>query len=167
MPALYDTFLIQEPLRQDPFAVTHNPSDRATLIEVYSKSIEYFDERNRRRTVERLQHELGVLYMQAGEWRKALRMLEPLWRAVSWRKEGWWELLEGLGEMVEECAVRCSDRETVVRRAWEGMNDCFGKSLIEGYDFSKCLDRMGDLETKPNVVVRADEVVSCCTILYF
>lgn len=124
MPALYDTFFIQEPLRQDPFAVTHNPSDRATLVEVCSKSIKYFEERNRRRAVERLQYELGILYMQAGEGRRALRILEPLWRAVSWRKEGWWDLLGRLGERVRECAVRCHDRETVVRGAWEGMNDC-------------------------------------------
>ncbi|KAL8646485.1 MAG: hypothetical protein Q9210_006117, partial [Variospora velana] len=54
MPALYDTFLIQEPLRQDPFAVTHNPDDTATRIGIYRKSILYFEERHCRRAVERL-----------------------------------------------------------------------------------------------------------------
>ncbi|KAL8826474.1 MAG: hypothetical protein Q9170_007390 [Blastenia crenularia] len=147
MPALYDTFLIQEPLRQDPFAVTHNPSDRATLIGVYSKSIDYFGERDRRRAVERLRYELGVLYTQDGEWKKALKILEPLWREVSWRKEGWWELLGGLGVRVRECAWKCGDRGTVVRCAWEGMSN-YG---------------MENLESKPRIVVRAGETVSYCT----
>ncbi|KAL8931653.1 MAG: hypothetical protein Q9216_007125, partial [Gyalolechia sp. 2 TL-2023] len=153
MPALYDTFLIQEPLRQDPFAVTHNPSDRATLVEVYSKSIEFFEERSRRRAVERLRYEVGVLYMQGGEWRKALRILEPLWRNVSWRKEGWWALLGGLGERTSN-VTRLLRTDAI--NGWAG----FGKSLKEDYDFSKCLQDMGDLGSKPRVVIRADELVS-------
>ncbi len=121
MPTLYDTYLIQEPLRQDPFAVTHNPHDTATLIDVYGKSIHYFEERNRRRAAERLQYELGLLYVQRGEWKRALKVLEPLWRTVSWRREGWWVMLGRLVERVGECAVRCGDAETVVKRSWERM----------------------------------------------
>ncbi|KAL8950126.1 MAG: hypothetical protein Q9222_003826 [Ikaeria aurantiellina] len=123
MPSLYDTFLIQEPLREDPFAVVNNPDDKATLIEVYHKSTAYYHERDRRRAVERLQYEVAVLYMQEEEWRKALGMLLPLWESVSWRREGWWELFWGLGQQVRECARRCEDSNLVVRVEWEMMCD--------------------------------------------
>ncbi|KAL9594669.1 MAG: hypothetical protein Q9219_006907 [cf. Caloplaca sp. 3 TL-2023] len=166
MLALYDTFLIQEPLRQDPFAVTHNPSDRATLIGVYSKSIEYFDERDRTRAVERLKYELGMIYVRQGEWSKALNVLEPLWRSVSWRREGWWELLEGLGETVRDCALRCEDGETVVRQAWEGMSSCLRQGSKDVHDLSKCLDAMDKPPSKPRTVVRAGETVSCLSFTF-
>lgn len=134
MPALYDTFLVQEPLRQDPFAVTHNPNDTATRIDIYRKSILYFEERHRRRAVERLKYELGLLYVQQGEWERALKVLKPLWEGVSWRREGWWPILAALGEVVRECAVRCGDGDMVVRGAWEGMNSC--RSLRHIFSFS-------------------------------
>ncbi|KAI4128739.1 MAG: hypothetical protein LQ338_002582 [Usnochroma carphineum] len=168
MPPLYDTFLIQEPLRQDPFAVTHNPHDTATLIDIYRKSILYFEERRRRRAVERLQYELGALHMQQGEWKKALKVLEPLWSNVSWRQEAWWGFLAGLGERLRECAWRCGDAETVVKGCWEGISECLETTLEHGYDFSTCLNGMPNLELRPMVVVRADEVVSClsCTFAF-
>lgn len=124
MPALYDTFLIQEPLRQDPFAVTHNPDDTATRIAIYRKSILYFEERHRTRAVERLKYELGLLYVQQGEWERALKVLKPLWEGVSWRREGWWAILGALGEVLRKSAASCGDGETVIRGAWEGMSSC-------------------------------------------
>lgn len=39
----------------------------------------------------------------------------------------------------------------------------FNSSLEENYDFSECLDKMGDLVERLNVTVKADELVSCCT----
>ncbi|KAL9592069.1 MAG: hypothetical protein Q9179_007088 [Wetmoreana sp. 5 TL-2023] len=160
MPAIYDTFLIQEPLRQDPFAVTHNPSDTATLLEVYNKSSDYFTKRSRRRAVERLQYETGLLYMREGRWKKALDVLRPLWQSVSWRREGWWDLFGGLGQAVRECARKCGDRETVIMAEWESMCNVFLGNQDEDYDFSKCLEGMETLEAKPRVVVRAEEVIS-------
>ncbi|KAL9045541.1 MAG: hypothetical protein Q9206_007275 [Seirophora lacunosa] len=153
MPALYDTFLIQEPLRQDPFAVTHNPNDTATRIDIYRKSILYFEERHRRRATERLKYELGLLYVQQGEWERALKVLKPLWEGVSWRREGWWPILAALGEVVRECAVRCGDGEMVIRGAWEGMNSCLKTGLDEDYDFSRCLDSVSNLNIRPQVML--------------
>ncbi|KAL8929907.1 MAG: hypothetical protein Q9208_001051 [Pyrenodesmia sp. 3 TL-2023] len=140
MPALYDTFLIQEPLRQDPFAVTHNPHDTATLIDVYRKAILYFEERSRRRAVERLQYELGLLYVQQGEWKKALRVLEPLWRCTA-----------------EMFIVAMHSPILIGDTGRSGLNSI----LEENYDFSECLDKMGDLVERLNVKVKADELVSC------
>ncbi|KAL8736169.1 MAG: hypothetical protein Q9166_000324 [cf. Caloplaca sp. 2 TL-2023] len=161
MPPLYDTFLVREPLRDDPFAVTHNPSDIATLIEAYSKSITHFTDRNRERAVERLQYELALLYVREQKWKKALRILLPLWEGSSWRREGWWGLLGLLADQVRECARRCGNEEAVVKVEWERMCDCF-RRLETGYDFSRCLDGMEDLSSKPRAVVRAEESVACC-----
>ncbi len=109
IPPLYDTFLIREPLRDDPFAVTHNPSDIPTLIEVYSTSISYFTEHNRERAVERLQYELALLYTREQKWKKALRCLMSVYEGSSWRREGWWNLLGLLREQVRDVARTCDD----------------------------------------------------------
>ncbi|KAL8978259.1 MAG: hypothetical protein Q9177_006447, partial [Variospora cf. flavescens] len=153
MPALYDTFLVQEPLRQDPFAVTHNPDDTATRIAIYRKSILYFEERHRTRAVERLKYELGLLYVQQGEWERALKVLKPLWEGVSWRQEGWWPILGALGDVLRKSAVSCGDGETVIRGAWEGMSSCLNTGLEEGYDFAQCLRGTRNLNTRPHVVI--------------
>ncbi|KAL9583243.1 MAG: hypothetical protein Q9212_002819 [Teloschistes hypoglaucus] len=160
MPTLYDTFLVQEPLRQDPFAVTHNPSDTSTLIDVYKKSSNYFGERDQRRAVERLQYELGKLYMQKGEWVKGLKVLEPLWRASSWRRQGWWELLLLLVEAVRECAQRLGNKEVLLETEWELMSSSFtSTSLGPDYDFSRCLEGMHVLE-EPMIIRREDQFPS-------
>ncbi|KAL8871016.1 MAG: hypothetical protein Q9174_003069 [Haloplaca sp. 1 TL-2023] len=161
MPALYDTFLVQEPLRQDPFAVTHNPSDVATLLEVYKKSSEYFTERDRRRAVERLQYELGLVHIQGGQWRKALSVLRPLWEDVRWRTDGWWLLLQVLAEAVRDCARRCGDWETVVQVEWELMSDCFSRTTLgEMYDFTRCLEGAEGLGASEKVVRRENQFPS-------
>lgn len=163
MPTLYDTIFVQEPLRQDPFAVTHNPSDTSTLIDVYKKSSKYFIERDRRRAVERLQYELGKLYMREREWEKGLKVLEPLWRASSWRREGWWELLALLVEAVRECAQRLENKEVLLEVEWEMMSNSFkSTSLGPNYDFQRCLESM-DLQEEPMIIRREDQFPSPCT----
>lgn len=124
LPPLYDTFLIREPLRDDPFAVTHNPSDIPTLIEVYSKSISYFTDRNRERAVERLQYELALLYIREQKWSNALPFLLAVYQGNSWRRDGWWNLLALLREQVSDVARACGDAELVLRAEWEGLCDC-------------------------------------------
>ncbi|KAL8955337.1 MAG: hypothetical protein Q9193_006773 [Seirophora villosa] len=106
MPALYDTFLVQEPLRQDPFAVTHNPNDTATRIDIYRKSILYFEERHPR----------------------------------------------GVGKGLEGA-------EAAVGRGLK-------TGLDEDYNFSRCLDSISNLNARPQVVVRAEEVVSCLSLTF-
>ncbi|KAL8687879.1 MAG: hypothetical protein Q9218_006067 [Villophora microphyllina] len=163
MPALYDTFLVQEPLRQDPFAVTHNPSDHSTLVVVYNKSSDYFAERDRIRAVEKLQYELGRLYMREGEWEEGLKVLKRLWRGVSWRKEGWWELLGLLTEGVRECARRSGDGKVVLEAEWELMSSSFiTTSLGQDYDFSIRLGGMEGLE-EPMAIRCEDQFPSPCT----
>ncbi|KAL8913148.1 MAG: hypothetical protein Q9171_001942 [Xanthocarpia ochracea] len=124
LPPLYDTFFIREPLRDDPFAVTHNPSDINTLIDVYSKSISHFTKRSRERAVERLKYELALLYIREQKWKKALRLLLPVYEASAWRREGWWNLLELLRHQVRDVARACGDAELLLRVEWEGMCDC-------------------------------------------
>ncbi|KAL8958935.1 MAG: hypothetical protein Q9183_005737, partial [Haloplaca sp. 2 TL-2023] len=161
MPALYDTFLVQEPLRQDPFAVTHNPSDVTTLLEVYKQSSEYFTERDRRRAVERLQYELGLLHIQGGQWRKALSILRRLWEDVRWRTDGWWSLLQVLAEAVKDCARRCGDWETIVQVEWELMSDCFSTTTLgKTYDLARCLEGAEGLDASPKVVRRENQFPS-------
>ncbi|KAL9614835.1 MAG: hypothetical protein Q9167_000668 [Letrouitia subvulpina] len=125
MPALYDTFLCQEPARQDPFSVINDPENRITLLRAYERSAKYFAQQNRIRAVERLQYEAALLHIEDRQWKHALKILVPLWQTISWRQGGWWLLLEGLDWALRECARATSDMETLITVEWELLSNRF------------------------------------------
>ena len=124
MHSLYDTFFCQEPGREDPFSVTSDPEDRTSLLEIYQKSVEYFAERKRIRTVERLQYEAALLHIQSKQWKRALKILVPLWQNLSWRQAGWWHLLEGVDLALRDCAREAGDADILVAVEWELLSNC-------------------------------------------
>lgn len=71
------------------------------------------------RTVERLQFETGKVFMQQKQWYNALRVMRPLWKSLSWRRAGWWQLVEEVDWALRECARMACDRETLIAVEWE------------------------------------------------
>lgn len=76
------------------------------------------------RAVERLQFEIAKLYMQNEQWESATHTLVPLWQTLSWRKAGWWYLLEQVDQALKHCARLVGDGESLIAVEWELLNTC-------------------------------------------
>lgn len=86
---------------------------------MFRKSIDHFAEHRRTRTVERLRLEMAQLNISNGEEKAAMQVLLPLWQDLSWRQEGWYDLVAELDWMLRNCARLLNDEATVIAVEWE------------------------------------------------
>ncbi len=124
LPSIYDTYLCTEPAGDLPILIRNGPDEYTALLRTLQRSADHFAERDQARVVERLQFEMAKLHMGHRQWERAMRVLLPLWQTLSWRKAGWWSLLEEVGWAVRECARSVRDAETLVAVEWELMSRC-------------------------------------------
>lgn len=86
---------------------------------MFRKSIDHFAGHRRTRTVERLRLEMARLNISNGEEKAAMQMLLPLWQDLSWRREGWYDLVAELDWVLRNCARLLNDEATVIAVEWE------------------------------------------------
>ena len=130
---LYDTYLAPET------HVESSPSEQAgfdhseLILSTMKAALEEFSKRHQTRQVERLSLEIAQEYIHIGSWSEAYNVLQPLWSTLSWRRAGWWGLMETFGWALRECALNLKDSETLLRVDWELLNK--GKLYPEAYTF--------------------------------
>ena len=125
---LYDTYLVPEmdveaPLPGNP-GFDHSRLILDTLLEARGE----FLTRQQTRKVESLSLDIAEEYMRIGSWSEAFGMLRPLWSSLSWRRAGWWKLMDRFEWALRECAFRIQDPETIIQVNWELLNR--GKALL-------------------------------------
>ena len=184
---LYDTYLCPEPHLEHPLA-GHTGFDHGGLIvETMRKSAYHFSRRGQARAVERLEYEIGREYMRSGRWEEAMEILSPLWTKISWRRAGWWKLVEEITWAMRACARHLGEGQILVEAEWELLSSCKYRLIVEGiqlnvvttdtdaraaytvltprinwqYDISKCLDGL-DIEGKPQVTFDGNMFAPCC-----
>ncbi len=116
---LYDTYLCPEPHEEYGLPGHASFDHSALLVQTFRKAAGHFSKRQQRRVVERMEFEMGREYMRSGRWEEAMVLLKPLWQKLSWRKEGWWKLVEEVSWAVRACARHLADGETLVAVEWE------------------------------------------------
>ena len=124
LPSIYDTYLCQDPADDVPLLIRNGPDEYTALLRTLQRSADYFAERGHRRAVERLQLEMAQLHMQNQHWDRAMRVLIPLWQTVSWRREGWWQMLEEVDIALRRCATQVKDAETLLAVELELSHQC-------------------------------------------
>ena len=130
MPSIYDTYLCREPADDVPMLIRNGPDEYTASLRTLQRSADYFAERDHIRAVERLQLEMARLHVRFNHWERATRVLLPLWQTLSWRRAGWWKLLEEVDWLLRECARSVQDAETLISVEWELRNECkIGSSL--------------------------------------
>ena len=85
-------------------------------------SIALLEQKKLLRSVQELKLELAKELIELQTWDDALRVLRPLWQSMSYRNEGWWDIVEEVGWTLRMLARRTGDRGTVVAVDWELMN---------------------------------------------
>ncbi|RDW76233.1 uncharacterized protein DSM5745_06225 [Aspergillus mulundensis] len=178
---LYDTYLAPE-----THVETARPEDggidHSTLIlDALKAALVEFSKRSQVRMTERLSLEIAEEYMRSGSWPEAYETLYPLWPALTWRRSGWWHLMDKFAWALRECALRVQDSETILRIDWEllnwGMNSLYffaggSCSLTSNrplafpprpdwhYNIHWSLAELPPEKPKPSVVVKAEDIVS-------
>lgn len=138
MPSIYDTYLCREPADVLSMLIRNGPDEYTASLRTLQRSADYFAERDHIRAVERLQLEIARLHVRFNQWERATRVLVPLWQTLSWRRAGWWKLLEEVDWLLRECARSVQDAETLISVEWELRNECEIDSPLQSF---VCLTR--------------------------
>ena len=121
---LYDTYLCPDPHKEYGLPGHTSFDHGALLIKTFQKAAGQFFKRHQNRSAERMEYEMAREYMRAGKWEEAMHLLKPLWQKLSWRKEGWWKLVEEVSWAVRACARHLGDGEILVAVEWELLSNC-------------------------------------------
>ena len=124
MPSVYDTYLCREPANDVAMLIRNGPDEYTALLRTLQRSADYFAEKDHTRAVERLQMEIARVHMQNKRWDRAARVLVSLSQTLSWRRAGWWVLLEEIDWALRDCARRIGDLQTLIAVEWELMCSC-------------------------------------------
>jgi hypothetical protein len=74
------------------------------------------------RSAQQVKLQLAKELIEQEAWDEALKVLRPLWQGMSYRYEGWWDIVEEIGWTTRMVAERVGDGGTVVAVNWELMN---------------------------------------------
>ena len=124
LPSIFDTFLCKDPTGDLPFLTNNGPDQYTAMLRTLQRSADYYSDMDQMRIVERIQFETAQLHMKHEQWQRAIRILIPLWQDLSWRRDGWWSLLEAVDWALKESAKKVSAMETLAAVEWELMNRC-------------------------------------------
>ncbi|KAL4975479.1 Gryzun, putative trafficking through golgi-domain-containing protein [Aspergillus desertorum] len=163
---LYDTYLAPE-THIEAARPRDGGIDHSTLIlDTLKGALAEFSKRNQVRMTESLSLEIAEEYMRLGSWLEAYETLRPLWMGLTWRRSGWWSLMEKFAWALRECAVRVQDRETILRVDWELLNWVFPPRLDWHYNVCQSLADLPSEIPKPSIVIKAEDVVSSVTATF-
>ncbi|KAG5293500.1 hypothetical protein I7I50_03927 [Histoplasma capsulatum G186AR] len=158
---VYDNYLAPEPYNEYPISDHPGLAHSKLILGFLESSTEEFSKRQQNRIVEQLRLKMAKEHMRIGQWKDGLALIQPLWLQLSWRREGWWGLMEDFAWTLRECAVQAEDRETVLRVDWELMNHIFTMRQGWCYDIHKCIDNLPAVKPKPVVILKGEDSVSC------
>ncbi|OJJ38602.1 hypothetical protein ASPWEDRAFT_65603 [Aspergillus wentii DTO 134E9] len=157
---LYDTYLAPETHVEAPLAGMTGFDHSHLILCTLRAALAEFSKRDQTRKVESLSLEIAEEYIRIGSWSDGLETLRPLWSALSWRRSGWWPLMEKFARALRECAVKAQDSETILRVDWELLNKAFPARPDGYYDIHKSLKDLPLEKPKPSVVLKAEDVIS-------
>ncbi|ODH49704.1 hypothetical protein GX48_04229 [Paracoccidioides brasiliensis] len=160
---VYDTYLVPEPYDEYPLSDRPGLAHSKLILGFLETAIEEFSKRQQGRMVEQLKLEMAKEHMRIGEWNEAMAIIRPLWPHLTWRRDGWWELMEDFAWTLRECAFHAGDGETVLRVDWELLNPTFNVRQGWCYDIHKSIEKLPVVKPKPAAVLRGEDTVSCIT----
>jgi hypothetical protein len=112
----YDTYLCPEPHVE----ATLNHSQ--VIEESLNKAISEFEARGQTRLVQELQIQSAKLSIRAETWDKALEKLKALWQDMTFRQEGYLDVVEDIGWALRTAASHEGDGASIVAVDWELLN---------------------------------------------
>ncbi|KAI1272416.1 Gryzun, putative trafficking through golgi-domain-containing protein [Xylaria sp. FL0933] len=150
----YDTYMCPEPHEEYPLEGPCINHARLIFDHLMLARAEFQKRHQKRTSVELILDSCRELE-KMGEWRHILELLAPLWRDISYRSEGWWDITEAMSWVLRNAAFEAGQKQFIVAIDWELMNRGFFRRPGWHYDISKALD--GVSVAQPLVVNLDDE----------
>ncbi|KAI0113252.1 Gryzun, putative trafficking through golgi-domain-containing protein [Daldinia grandis] len=154
----YDTYMCPEPHEEFPLegtGVNHSQLIFNHLMLAHNE----FQKRHQIRTSAELALECCKELERMQEWRKILKILTPLWRDMSYRTEGWWDVMEAFSWTLRGAAVEVGHKNLIVAIDWELLNKGFSRRPGWHYDITKSLDG-ASTENQPVIEIGDEHVTS-------
>ncbi len=121
---LYDTYLCPAPYREAPLPGHEGVDHSRMIVDSLERALHEFARRGQKRPVERLRLDIAREHMRAYRWLDAMRVIRPLWQSMTWRREGWWALVEEVCWALRNCAQNAGDGGSIIGVEWELMHEC-------------------------------------------
>ncbi|KAI0907835.1 Gryzun, putative trafficking through golgi-domain-containing protein [Ustulina deusta] len=150
----YDTYMCPEPHEEYPLEGPGVNHARLIFDHLMLARTEFQKRRQKRASVELALDSCRELE-KMGEWQQILELLAPLWRDMSFRSEGWWDITEAVSWTLRNAAFETGQKEFIVAIDWELMNRGFFRRPGWHYDISKAL--AGISVVQPPIINLDDE----------
>ncbi|KAI1805311.1 Gryzun, putative trafficking through golgi-domain-containing protein [Daldinia bambusicola] len=154
----YDTYMCPEPYEEFPLVgpgVNHSQLIFNHLMLAHNE----FQKRHQIRTAAELALECCKELERMKEWRKILKILTPLWRDMSYRAEGWWDIMEAFSWTLRGAAVEVGHKNLIIAIDWELLNKGFSRRPGWHYDITKSLDDIST-DSRPVIEIGDEHVTS-------
>ncbi|OTB09584.1 hypothetical protein M426DRAFT_82129 [Hypoxylon sp. CI-4A] len=139
----YDTYMCPEPYEEFPSA--GSGTDHGELVCDYLElARDEFHKRFQFRISAELTLEWAQELQRRRDWKTIIAKLAPLWRDMSFRKEGWWDIVEAFSWILRGAAVEVGHKNLVIVIDWELLNRGFTRRPNWHYDITKSLDGIAD-----------------------
>lgn len=158
---MYDTYLVGPPNEEYPLDDDPNIFHSKSIVELLQKACHEFRMRDQIHMVEQLSLDMATEFAMLGQWQDGLSSLKPLWNTLSWRRNGWWSLMQRFAAILRKCAVKCNDLEMVLRIDWEMLSSTFDCSRDLPCNIQDSLCDCTKVASKPALVFRSEDSVSC------
>ncbi|KAI1155158.1 Gryzun, putative trafficking through golgi-domain-containing protein [Nemania diffusa] len=135
----YDTYMCPEPYEECPLEGPGLNHAQLIFDHLTLARTEFHKRRQKRASVELALDSCRELE-NMGKWQHLLELLAPLWRDMSFRSEGWWDITEAVSWALRNAAFEAGQKELIVAIDWELMNKGFSRRPGWHYDISRSLD---------------------------
>ncbi|KAI0839829.1 Gryzun, putative trafficking through golgi-domain-containing protein [Hypoxylon sp. FL0890] len=154
----YDTYMCPEPHEEYPLVGT-GVNHSQLIFDHLMLARGEFQKRHQIRTSAELALEGCKELERMREWRQMMDILTPLWRTMSFRTEGWWDIMEAVSWTLRSAAVEVGQKDLIVAIDWELLNRGFSRRPGWHYDITKSLDGVA-VEGQPVINFDDEHVTS-------
>ncbi|ORY61199.1 Gryzun, putative trafficking through golgi-domain-containing protein [Pseudomassariella vexata] len=154
----YDTYMCPEPYEEYPLN-GHGTNHSLQIIEYLNFAKAEFQKRHQPRLVAEVALECSKELESIKAWQPLLELLAPLWRDMSFRAEGWWDINEAMSWALRAGAAHMGNAGLVVAIDWELLNKKFTRRPGWHYDIKRSLDHV-QVDRTPEVVINDDQISS-------
>lgn len=117
----YDSYMCPEPYEEHPL-VGEGVNHARMIIDLLMRAKAEFQKRRQSRLSAELALDCSKELERVQAWKQILELLTPLWRSMSFRAEGWWDITEALSWTLRNAAVEVGQANLVIAIDWELLN---------------------------------------------